>query len=215
MLEVRVTRFFFDILQHNCTIGLPFSGNFPFEALSLPVVDPERLSNQDSSLVAHESSPLELRIPRRSTNQQSVRSIDLDSALQYGSAKGYPALYAWLRKLVNQVYHPNIPYRGKADVMIDSGSADGLWKIYELLFNPWDQHSNDIREREGLMIEEFVYSPPLLQLKPKDVNIIPINMDDQGMLAHGPGSMFEALDTWDPAKGRRPHAVYLIPYVYS
>lgn len=159
------------------------------------------------------NSELHIRIPRYSKIQDSVRRIDLDSALQYGGAQGYPALYAWLRKLVSDVHHPYLPYDGGFDVMINGGSADGLWKIYELLFNPWDEGLNNIRDREGLLVEEYVYAPPIAQAKPKDINIVPIKMDHQGMLAYGPNSLYDTLSHWELNKGKRPHAVYLIPYV--
>lgn len=150
-------------------------------------------------------------IPRTSVSERPHRTVDLDTSLQYGSSQGYPPLYAWLKKLVNTVYHPNIPYKGGTDVMINGGSADGLSKVYELLFNYWDEDVNNIRDREGLLIEEFVYGPPIAQLRPRDVNIVPVKMDMEGMLAHGPGGLLDVLENWDPSRGKRPHAVYLIP----
>ncbi len=95
--------------------------------------------------------------------------------------------------------------------MITGGSADGLAKIYDVLFDHWDEAVNAVRDREGLIVEEFVYAPPIAQVKPRDVNIVPIKMDDEGMLAYGAGGLFEVLDQWDSAQGRRPHAIYIIP----
>lgn len=143
-----------------------------------------------------------------------AHTIDLNTALQYGIAQGYSPLYVLLRKLVNSVYHPNIPYHGGANVIISGGAADGLAKVYELLFNHWDAEVNDLRGREGLIVEEFTYGPALAQVKPKDVNIVPVKMDAEGMVAYGAGSLFEALHNWDYARGKRPHVVYLIPSVF-
>lgn len=95
--------------------------------------------------------------------------------------------------------------------MINGGSADGLSKIYELLFNYWDKDLNDVRDREGLIVEEFVYAPPIAQVRQRDVNIVPIRIDSQGMLAYGTGSLFDVLQNWDSAQGKRPHALYIIP----
>ena len=95
--------------------------------------------------------------------------------------------------------------------MINGGSADGLSKIFEVIFNYWDKDLNHVRDREGLIVEEFVYAPPLAQIRPRDVNIVPIKMDSEGMLADGAGGLLEVLETWDFANGKRPHAVYIIP----
>lgn len=135
----------------------------------------------------------------------------MDTALQYGTAQGFPPLYAWLKTLVNSVYHPNIPYQGKADVVITSGSADGLSKVYDILFNEWDETVNDRKDREGLMVEEMVYAPPIAQIRHKDVNIVPVRMDAEGMQTAGRGGLLDVLENWDYAKGKRPHVIYLIP----
>lgn len=104
-----------------------------------------------------------------------------------------------------------MPYEGGADVMINGGSADGLWKIYELLFNHWDKDLNKIQDREGLIVEEFVYGPPIAQIKPRDVNIVPVKMDAEGMLAYGVGGLQDVLQNWDYTQGKRPHVIYIIP----
>jgi DNA-binding transcriptional MocR family regulator len=184
--------------------------------LELSTVGPESLStlsvsDSNDRPEATDTPTLRVHIPRSSQGPNSVRKVNLDTALQYGSAQGYPPLHAWLLKLTNSVYHPNIPYRGGADIMINGGSADGLSKIYELLFNYWDKDLNDIRDREGLIVEEFVYAPPIAQVRQRDVNIVPIRIDSQGMLAYGTGSLFDVLQNWDSAQGRRPHALYIIP----
>ncbi|KIV83897.1 hypothetical protein PV11_05882 [Exophiala sideris] len=194
----------------NLAGGLPFTKSFPFNTLELSVVDSGTFSTSDSKYMAAGSTP-RIHIPRTSQSCSSVRKIDLDTALQYGGAQGYPPLYAWLKKLTNVLYHPNIPYEGGADVMIDGGSADGLSKIYEVLFDHWDGEVNDVRDRQGLIVEEFVYAPPVASIQHRDVNIVPVRMDSEGMLAYGDGSLSDVLRNWDPAKGKRPHALYIIP----
>ncbi|KAH7015860.1 aromatic amino acid aminotransferase [Ilyonectria destructans] len=196
----------------NLAGGLPFPANFPFNSLNLSLVDSDSLFNtRGSDIESGSGSTLDISIQRRSQSTNSVRKVDLDTALQYSGSQGYPALYAWLKKLANTVYHPNIPYDGGADVMIDGGSADGLWKIYELLFNHWDKDLNKIQDREGLMVEEFVYGPPIAQIKPRDVNIVLVKMDAEGMLAYGAGGLQDVLQNWDSTQGKRPHVVYIIP----
>ncbi|KAH8893574.1 aromatic amino acid aminotransferase [Thozetella sp. PMI_491] len=198
----------------NLAGGLPFPGNFPFDTMELLTVAPGSLRGPDPGNSRPEVGNMaasNLRIPRTAAGPNSIRRIDLDTALQYGSAQGYPPLHAWLKKLANSVYHPNIPYDGGADVLINGGSADGLAKIYELLFNPWDQDVNDFSDREGLLVEEFVYAPPIAQIRPKDVNVVPVKMDMEGLLAHGPGGLLDVVKNWDVSRGKMPHVLYLIP----
>ncbi|KAK4947609.1 hypothetical protein LTR10_013555 [Elasticomyces elasticus] len=95
--------------------------------------------------------------------------------------------------------------------MINGGSADGLSKIYEVIFDHWDREYNDVRDREGLIVEEFVYAPPVASIPHRDINIVPVRMDSEGRLAYGDGSLSDVLRKWDPAKGKRPHALYIIP----
>ncbi|TLS22351.1 uncharacterized protein PpBr36_10102 [Pyricularia pennisetigena] len=136
--------------------------------------------------------------------------MDLSSALQYGSARGFPPLHSLLRQLIS-VQHPGIPYRGGPEVIIDGGSADGLSKVFELLFNHWDGELQDVASREGLLVDEFVYGPPVALAENKNINVVPVAMDAQGLLAHGPGGLEEVLENWDDSRGKRPHVLYTIP----
>ncbi|KAK7408322.1 hypothetical protein QQX98_009524 [Neonectria punicea] len=125
----------------NFSGGLPHTDLFAFDALGLSLDRPTKQSISNSDQADSEcidGSNLDIRIPRYSQEGNVAHKIDLGTALQYGSAQGYPPLYAWLRKLVHSTHHPNIPYQGGADVIVDSGSSDGLSKVFELLFNPWD-----------------------------------------------------------------------------
>lgn len=109
------------------------------------------------------------------------------------------------------MYHPNIPYEGGADVLINGGSADGLAKVFELLFNHWDQATNSTAERESLLVEKFVYAPPIAQAAPRDINIVPVMMDAEGIVVDGPEGLLDVLENWRSSKGKRPHVLYLIP----
>jgi DNA-binding transcriptional MocR family regulator len=160
-----------------------------------------------------DSSGHHICISRSPLNPGSIGEVSLDTALQYGSAQGYPPLYMKLKKLVNSVYHPNIPYDGGAEIMINGGSADGLSKVFELLFDHWDRDAHNVQDREGLIVEEFLYAPPIAQIRPRDVNIVPVIMDAEGIVPYGPGSLFDVLEYWNYAHGKRPHVLYVIPYV--
>jgi hypothetical protein len=192
-------------------IGLPYPGNFPFDAIDIRSVAATSLSTPKHVNSTVSGGVNCISILRRSNDEVGIRRVDLDTSLQYGGALGYPPLYAWLKRLATTVYHPNIPYQGGADIIVNGGSADGLSKVYELFFDHWDEGMNDIRDREGLMVEEFVYAPPISQIKPRGVNIVPVKMDNEGMLAHGPGGLKDVLENWDLTQGKRPHVLYIIP----
>jgi DNA-binding transcriptional MocR family regulator len=109
------------------------------------------------------------------------------------------------------VFHPAIPYAGGADVVICGGSADGLAKIYDVFFDYWNQAVEPLENRQGILVEEFVYPPPIAQIRARDVNVVPVRIDDQGMLAEGPGGLRDVIENWDYTKGRLPHVLYIIP----
>lgn len=46
--------------------------------------------------------------------------------------------------------------------------------------------------------------------KPRGLNIVPVAIDDEGMKAHGNGGLYDVLDTWDTARGKRPHMIYTV-----
>ncbi|OHE96500.1 aromatic amino acid aminotransferase [Colletotrichum orchidophilum] len=196
----------------NFSGGLPHTSIFPFGKLDLSVDRPTKFPTTKEDIGGQNVIPdsdILCYIPRYS-GKSVAQKIDLATALQYGSAQGYPPLHSVLRRLVS-IQHPSIPYEGGPEVIIDGGSADGLSKVFDLLFNTWDKDLDDIRNREGLLVEEFVYGPPVAHARTKDVNIVPLKMDDEGMLAHGTGSLSDILQSWDHMNGKRPHVLYTIP----
>ena len=201
--------------------GSPYPGYFPFDSLEVSVMAPVSLSfsgqGQLVNAVAPDtaapttSTPQKLRIERATNCSHVSQQTDLDTALQYGIASGYPPLYAWLRKLVLTVYHPGVPYPGGPNLIISGGSADGLAKVYDVFFNFWDKDVHRVEDREGLLVEEFVYPPALAQVRSRDPNIVPVKMDTEGALADGPGGLLDVLENWDFTKGKRPHMFYSVP----
>lgn len=45
----------------------------------------------------------------------------------------------------------------------------------------------------------------------KNVNVVPVAMDGEGMLTHGPGGLSDILEDWDHSRGKRPHVLHTIP----
>lgn len=143
-----------------------------------------------------------------------LKKIDLATALQYGTAQGYPPLFSFLRQFTREALHPNVPYQGGADIVLDVGSTDGFSKTLELFVDAWSPETGDIRNRPGLLCETFVYGSILSQSRPRGVQIVPVKADEGGMVATGPGSLEDVLANWDYSKGRRPHLMYTVTYVH-
>ncbi|KXH62211.1 aromatic amino acid aminotransferase [Colletotrichum salicis] len=196
----------------NLSGGLPHTSIFPFGELNLTVDQPTKFPITEEDVLDQNftsDSTIKCHIPRHS-DKSLAQKIDLATALQYGSAQGYTPLHTVLRRWVS-VQHPGIPYEGGPEVIIDSGSADGLSKVFDLLFDTWDQSLDNLRNREALLVEDFVYGPPVALARTKNVHIVPITMDVEGILVHGAGSLSETLETWDEKRGKRPHVLYTIP----
>ena len=124
-------------------------------------------------------------------------------------APGYPPLLSWVRQFTRQYLHPDAPYRGGPDVIMTCGSTDGFSKILNLFVTPW-KDTDDIRERPGMLCEEFVYTNPTSQAMPLGVQLAPVKTDAVGMAVKGPGGLEDVLANWDPSKGKRPNLLYTV-----
>ena len=149
-------------------------------------------------------------VPHDSTAVNPLRKIDLNSALQYGTAQGYPPLYTFIRQFTRQNLYPNFQYQDGPEVILTCGSTDAFSKTIEVFTNVWDEQRDWIREREGLLCEEFAYTNALQAAKPRGVNIVPVKIDDEGMKAGGKGGLEDVLVNWDFNKGKRPHIMYTV-----
>ncbi|OAA67038.1 aromatic amino acid aminotransferase [Niveomyces insectorum RCEF 264] len=158
-------------------------------------------------------APAHLMVPKATPAGEPATpetKIDLATALQYGSADGYPPLLSWVRQFTRDHLHPNHVYRGGPDVVLTVGSTDGLNKTLELFVDDWSPTRNDVRDRPGLLVEPFVYGNVLSQIAPKGMQVVTVDADGGGMRAHGPGGLEDVLANWDDAKGRRPHLMYTV-----
>lgn len=142
-----------------------------------------------------------------------MRRIDLASALQYGTAKGYPPLYSFLRQFTRESLHPNVPYSGGPEIILSCGNTDGFAKSLSLVSNEWSERTNSIAERGGILVEQFAYMNAIQAAAPRGLQIIPVSMDTQGMRKDGPGGLLDVLKNWDPTKGKRPHLMYTVTCV--
>ena len=206
----------------NLAGGLPNNNYFPFDTLEGATALPQRFTPTpnkpvdpptdvlSTTTLSGDLSASRIVVPKTSDNQDILRKIDLKTALQYGTAQGYPPLYSFLRQFTTDNLHPNVPYKGGPEIILSCGSTDGFSKTLEALSNTWNEDRDWIGYREGLLVEEFCYMNAIQAAKPRGLNIVPIAIDDQGIKAHGKGSLFEVLNTWDEAKGKRPHMMYTV-----
>lgn len=149
-------------------------------------------------------------MPKAAETVDILRKIDLKSALQYGTAQGYPPLYSFLRQFATENMHPNVPYAGGPEIIVTCGSTDGFAKTIEALSNVWNEDRDCVRDREGLLVEEFCYMNAVQTGRPRGLNIVPVTIDAEGMLASGEGGLEDVLEKWDYNRGKRPHLIYTV-----
>ncbi|KAK5694653.1 hypothetical protein LTR97_009243 [Elasticomyces elasticus] len=210
--------------------GLPNNYYFPFDTLEAKVARPDRWhptpnrpvdppSTTEDGLanlsLGALSSPLNqpqsaITVPHTSDQKNPIKKIDLSTALQYGTAQGYPPLYYFIRQFTQQHLHPNCPYKGGPEVILTNGNTDGFSKVLQALTNEWSEEKDWLRDREGLLVEEFCYMNAIGAARPRGLNIVPVGIDDEGMRAEGKGGLRDVLEHWDTKKGKRPHLMYTV-----
>jgi DNA-binding transcriptional MocR family regulator len=136
--------------------------------------------------------------------------IDLKSALQYGQAQGYPSLYYFIRQFTKENLHPIVPYKGGPEIILTCGSTDGFSKTIQALSNEWAAEHDPIDEKPGILVEQYCYMNAIQTAKPRGLNIVPVAIDSEGMLAKGKGGLEDVLENWDFSRGRRPHLMYTV-----
>lgn len=198
---------------------------FPFDTLEAKVAHPHRFEptpnkpidppNREPEQVAsskkgQQPAQSSLLVPHGSDEKNPLKKIDLETALQYGTAQGYPPLYYFIRQFTRDHMHPNIPYKDGAEIILTCGNTDGFFKVLQTLTNEWSEERDWVRDREGLLVEKFCYMNAIQAARPRGLNIIPVNIDDEGMCAEGPGGLRDVLENWDFKKGKRPHLIYTV-----
>lgn len=153
-------------------------------------------------------------MPHASGQPNVLQRIDLNTALQYGTAQGYPPLYAFVREFALTRLNPNIPYQGGAEVILTCGSTDGFAKTIECFTETWTPESGKPpTERQALLCEEFAYMNALQTARPRGMQVVPVAIDAEGMLAYGhPKCLYNVLANWDVERdgSQRPHMMYTV-----
>ncbi|KAH8654139.1 pyridoxal phosphate-dependent transferase [Tricladium varicosporioides] len=213
----------------NLAGGLPNASFFPYDTLEAQIAHPERfkptpndlnrpdelsLSQKLSNVLINNrrvtSSAAHLTVPHASAVADPMQKIDLTTALQYGTAQGYPPLFSYLRQFTREILQPNVPYLNGPEIILTNGSTDGFGKTLEALSNIWIAERDWIREREGILCEEFAYMNAIQTARPRGLQIVPVKIDLEGMMPFGPGGLEDVLSNWDEKTGKRPHLMYTV-----
>ncbi|KAK0727230.1 pyridoxal phosphate-dependent transferase, partial [Lasiosphaeria miniovina] len=213
----------------NIAGGLPNVQFFPFDTLEAQTAEPERWTPSPNypgesgavpasacaaSTAAPTTTPVaaaHIVVPKAGSHDKDVvKRIDLETALQYGQAEGYPPLVSWVRQFTREQVHPDVPYRGGPEVAMTCGSTDGFAKTLQVFADPWRAGVDDPRDRPGLLCEKFAYMGALGQAANLGWQLVPVDTDAKGMRVAGPGGLDDVLSSWDPARGRRPHLLYTV-----
>jgi DNA-binding transcriptional MocR family regulator len=103
-----------------------------------------------------------------------------------------------------------VPYKGGPEVILTCGNTDGFSKTVQALSDEWSAEHDPIAERPGLLVEQFCYMNAIQTAQPRGLSIVPVAIDDEGMVAKGKGGLEDVLENWDFTKGRRPHLMYTV-----
>jgi len=207
--------------------GLPSNDYFLFDTIGAKIAFPNRWqptpnrpvdppSLDDSSLSAARLNGTSSRqsdavtVPHSSAQTNPLRKVDIATALQYGTAQGYPPLYRFLREFTQTTLHPNCPYKGGPEIILTCGNTDGFSKTLLAFSNEWSVEKDWIRDRESILCEKFAFMTAIQTAKPRGLNVVPVEVDEEGMRHDGPGGLRDILENWDYSRGKLPHLMYTV-----
>uniref|UniRef100_A0A8H7TQD3 Aminotransferase class I/classII large domain-containing protein n=1 Tax=Bionectria ochroleuca TaxID=29856 RepID=A0A8H7TQD3_BIOOC len=197
----------------NLAGGLPNPGLFPYDTLEAQVALPDRWPvevNKNGSAAAPKHAASHFVIPAKDDQVDLSKKIDLATALQYGTAGGYPPLLSFVRQFIRNHLHPNVPYLDGPEVILTTGATDGFSKAVELIVEPWVAGRDPVEDRPGMLCETYVYMNAPNTALPRGVQVVPVEVDSEGMSVDGPGGLKDVLENWDYSKGRLPHFIYSV-----
>ncbi|KAL4977104.1 pyridoxal phosphate-dependent transferase [Aspergillus desertorum] len=194
----------------NLAGGLPNASYFPYDTLEASAAHPQRFPTVPGGKNAKGSETSERIIVPKESQSAIPKKIDVTTALQYGTSEGLPPLATFVNQFVREHLHPNVPYAGGPGTLLTTGATDGFSKAIEAFTETWNPDRDGVHLRQGVLCEEFVYMNAIQTVKPRGLNIVPVAIDAEGMLPHGPGGLDEVLRYWDYRRGCRPHLMYTI-----
>ncbi|KAK3858453.1 hypothetical protein Pcinc_035358 [Petrolisthes cinctipes] len=125
----------------------------------------------------------------------------MNDCLQYGPTSGYPPLVKHLKTLTQKLHDP--PRWADTELIVTSGSQDGLCKAIEMMIKPGDYFAT----------QEPCYTGTLSILHPYSLRYVPVEGDREGMK---PEALRAALAPWKPEAARDavddvPKVLYVNP----
>ncbi|KAI0780455.1 L-tyrosine:2-oxoglutarate aminotransferase [Trametes elegans] len=120
-------------------------------------------------------------------------AMPIQTALQYSHGAGLPDAQRAVTELTNFYHAPRDHL-----CTLNLGNSDGITKCFRLLGEPGDH----------FIADEFSFSSMTNAPLAQGIRWVGIRMDDGGMI---PEELEKMLATWDPARGRRPHVMYIVP----
>ncbi|XP_077984374.1 kynurenine/alpha-aminoadipate aminotransferase, mitochondrial-like [Glandiceps talaboti] len=146
----------------------------------------------------------------RDGNSVTIDESVMKKALQYSATPGLPDLLEWLKKIQIEEHNPPTlncrEENGQMDLIVTTGSQDGLCKAFEMLVTPSD----------NVLMETPTYPGTLAIVKPLGCNIIDVETDADGLK---PDHLTQILSRWSPDDAFKtreeapdiPRVLYLIP----
>ena len=163
--------------------GMPNPATFPFKSFSFQVVSKSGVTNGEFG-------------DKNDYETLTLTEDETDKALQYGPSKGLPELYEWMKQFHFNVH--NIPYNNW-DLCISTGSQDLITRTFDTI----------LEDGDTIIIEAPTYSGTLSFLKARNINIISINMDTNGMIIDELENKLHELKQQNEIKF--PKLIYTIP----
>lgn len=125
----------------------------------------------------------------------------MKSALQYGPTPGYGPLVTQLKEMVKKLHNP--PCFSDMDLIVTSGSQDGLCKAFEMSLKPGDY----------VLLQEPTYPGTIGILRPYSPKYLVVAGDKDGMI---PESLQEILKRWNTQEAQTnecvaPKLLYINP----
>jgi len=136
-----------------------------------------------------------ITIDTKDDKQFILEGSKLQSALQYLPTPGLPSLVNFLQDLQEQIHRPPT----QTDLVVTSGSQDGLCKAIEMLMEPGSP----------VVVEEFIYAGTLTILNPYCPKFLVVKSDSEGMIPDSLRSVLMKAST-SPTQSQ-PKVIYINP----
>lgn len=172
--------------EHTISLGTarPDSQYYPWEALDI-----------HNSIATVREGAVDIDPAAKMSCTKGEEAYNLAAALTYGASAGSPQLLRFITEHVELNHRP--PY-ADWECSLTCSTTSALEIVFRMLCNRGD----------NVLTEEFTYSGALEAAKPLALNLIPIEMDSDGLI---PDRLDSLLRDWNCAAGRKPSVLYTIP----